>query len=144
MRSLSNLGLYARAASITLSLLALRTPAAWAVDVCVYTDGAHPVSAPATVRVIRLDAPATLQSALSAGLPKDPAGAAQAVRERLRTDGGALSRRLSEAYQGVVEAWNLGILKLPAVVMDGRFVVYGDADVAHALSLIEQFRGATR
>lgn len=144
MRSLSNLGLSARAANIALSLLALGTPSAWAVDVCVYTDDAHPISAPETVRVIRLDAPAALQSALSQGLPKDPVNAAQAVRERLRSDGGALSRRLSDAYQGVVEAWNLGVLKLPAVVVDGRFVVYGDADVVHALSLIEQFRGAAR
>lgn len=144
MRLSSNLGLHARAASVALGLLALGSQAVWAIDVCVYTDAAHPVSAPATVRVVRLDAPAELQSQLSKGLPKDPAEAALFIREQLRTQGGDLSRRLSGAYQGVVEAWNLGVLKLPAVVVDGRFVVYGDGDVTHALSLIEQFRGAAR
>ncbi len=144
MRSLSNLGLYARAAGVALGLLSLGTQTAWAIDVCVYTDGAHPVSAPRTVRVIRLDEPARLQAELSTDLPKDTARAAQAVGERLRAQGESLNRRLSAAYQGVVEAWNLGILKLPAIVVDGRFVVYGDADVAHALSLMEQYRGETR
>jgi integrating conjugative element protein (TIGR03757 family) len=144
MRSLSNFGLCVRTASVALGLLSLGAQSAWAVDVCVYTDSAHPVAAPPTVRLIRLDEPARLQAALSNDLPRDAAGAAQAVRERLSAEGDSLNRRLSAAYQGVVEAWSLGILKLPAVVVDGRFVVYGDTDVAHALSLIEQYRGGTR
>ena len=116
-------------------------PTAWAADVRVYTDGAHPIAAPATVSVVHLDEPMHLQAELSQGLPKNPANASQLVQERLRAHAGQLNQRLSAAYQGVVEAWSLGILKLPAVVVDGRFVVYGDADVTHALSLIQHYRG---
>jgi integrating conjugative element protein (TIGR03757 family) len=100
------------------------------------------VSASSTVSVVRLDEPARYQAELSKDLPQDPAKASKLVQARLRSEGGQLNRRLSTAYQGVVEAWSLGVLKLPAIVVDGRFVVYGDTDVTHALSLIQRYRGA--
>ena len=46
------------------------------------------------------------------------------------------------AYQGVADAWSLGITSLPAVVVDQRYVVYGDSDVARAIARIEQHRKA--
>lgn len=33
-------------------------------------------------------------------------------------------------------AWSLGITKIPAVVVDRRYVVYGESDMAKALVLI--------
>ena len=48
--------------------------------------------------------------------------------------------RLASAYQGVTDAWSLGITSLPAVVVDQRYVVYGEPDVARALARIEQHR----
>ena len=144
MRSLSDLGLAVRTASVAVVILSLSSKSAWAVDVRVYTDAAHPISVPESVRVIRLDEPVRLQAELSSHLPKEAGNAAQAVRKRLRAQGDSLNRRLSAAYQGVVEAWSVGVLKLPAVIVDGRFVVYGDTDVAHALSLVQQYRERSR
>jgi integrating conjugative element protein (TIGR03757 family) len=44
---------------------------------------------------------------------------------------------MGTAYQGVVDAWSLGIITIPAVVVDQRYVVYGEPDVAKAVVLIE-------
>jgi len=126
---------------LTIGCLWLSAASTQAADVRVYTDRAHPVSVPSGMSVVRLDEPTDVQAELSKNLPKDPAKASLLVQERLRSDGGQFNRRLSIAYQGVVQAWSLGILKLPAVVVDGRFVVYGDTDLTHALSLIQRYRG---
>ena len=54
--------------------------------------------------------------------------AAALVQQRLRDGGQALQRRIGSAYQGVADAWGLGLAKVPAVVVDRRYVVYGEPD----------------
>ena len=49
-------------------------------------------------------------------------------------------RRIGHAYQGVADAWGLGITKIPAVVVDHRYVVYGEPDVARAVARINAYR----
>jgi integrating conjugative element protein (TIGR03757 family) len=94
----------------------------------------------AGVRVIELDAPLRLQRKLSAQLPADPTRAAVLAQRRLQQGGPDLQRRLAAAYQGVVDAWQLGITKVPAVIVDQRYVVYGESNVARAVSWIETYR----
>jgi integrating conjugative element protein (TIGR03757 family) len=114
------------------------------VDVRVYTDQAHPVLVQpgTTVTVIRLDEPQRLQAALSANLPPNEEDAAAIVRQRLAQGGAILRASMTQAYQGVAEAWTLGIKKVPAVVLDKRYVVYGEADLGKALAHIDQYRRA--
>lgn len=111
-----------------------------AANICVVTDGRHPVTHASGARVIELDAPSRLEDRFSAHLPADPAKATAIVRWRLRNGGAALQQRFADAYQGVTYAWSLGITKVPAVVVDGRYVVYGVSDVNRAVSLIEAYR----
>jgi integrating conjugative element protein (TIGR03757 family) len=111
-----------------------------ASDVWVVTDQQHPVKTTAGVRVIELDAPSRIQRELSAQLPPDPQRAAALVQQRLQHGGPDLQRRLTAAYQGVVDAWQLGVTKVPAVVVDQRYVVYGESNVARAVSWIETYR----
>jgi integrating conjugative element protein (TIGR03757 family) len=113
-----------------------------AAEVLVVTDRHHPVQAPADVRVIELDHPARIEAELSAGLPADPGRAADLARQRLRERGPAWQQRLGHAYQGVVEAWGLGVDKIPAVLVDRRYVVYGEPDVARAVARIDAYRRA--
>ena len=82
------------------------------------------------------------EAELAAGLPNDPSRAAALVQQRLRDGGQALQRRIGSAYQGVADAWGLGIAKVPAVVVDRRYVVYGETDVARAVARIESHRRA--
>lgn len=129
--------------SWTIAPLALLLAAsAFAQDVQVFTDSSHPVQTGRGVPVLLLDAPARIEAALSAGLPADPSQAAAVMRQRLTSGGTALQRQLGQAYQGVAQAWGLGITKLPAVVVDGRYVVYGEPDVDRALARIAAYREA--
>ena len=119
---------------------ALLGPIAAAADVLVVTDSHHPVQAPAGARVIELDQAARIEFELAAHLPTDPRQAAALVRQRLHDGGEALQRRIGYAYQGVADAWGLGIAKIPAVVVDRRYVVYGEPDVSRAVARINAYR----
>ena len=121
-------------------LWCLLAPAAFAADVLVVTDSRHPVQPNAGAHVIELDLPERIEAELAAGLPNDPSRAAALVQQRLRDGGQALQRRIGSAYQGVADAWGLGIAKVPAVVVDLRYVVYGEPDVARAMARIEAHR----
>jgi len=125
------------AAVLPTMLMTFCTPA-FAADVLVITDSRHPVRAMGGERVIELDLPSRIEAELSAGLPADAIVAAELVRKRLRE--GKLQRRIGQAYQGLADARALGIIKVPAVVVDGRYVVYGDPDVARAVARIESHR----
>ena len=114
--------------------------AATAAEVLVITDSGHPVRVAAGTRVIELDLPARIEAELAAGLPADPARASAIVQQRLREGGQDLQRRIGRAYQDVAEAWGLGVAKVPAVVVDRRYVVYGESDIARAAARIETYR----
>ena len=120
--------------------LAILGPAAFAADVLVVTDSHHPVKTMGGERLIELDAAPRIEAELSAELPADPKQATAIVKRRLNGGGADLQRRIASAYQGVTDAWSLGITSLPAVVVDRRYVVYGEPDVARAVARIEQHR----
>jgi len=108
----------------------------WAI-----TDSRHPVTGNASVqRVIQLDAAQHIEAELSANLPADPQQAAALVQQRLQHGGTSLQQRLREAYQGITDAWSLGITTLPAIVVEQRYVVYGEANLDKALTSIDQYR----
>ncbi|QRI92997.1 TIGR03757 family integrating conjugative element protein [Delftia lacustris] len=114
-----------------------------AAQVWVITDAAHPVTGKrAPDRQIALDAAQRIEDELSAGLPADPQRAESVLRQRLATGGAALAQRLQAAHQDVADAWALGVTKIPAVVVDQRYVVYGVSDLDLALVTIQRRKGA--
>ncbi len=119
---------------------ALVFSSAQAADVVAFTDAQHPVSNASGIRVVLLDAPASLEATLDAQLPADPGQAEAVVRQRLAQGGASLQQRFATAYQGVADAWGLGIAKVPAVVFDRRYVVYGEPDVDRAVARINAYR----
>ena len=121
-------------------LLALCGQVASAADVLVVTDSRHPLQSAGGARVIELDLPERIEAELAADLPNDASRAATLVQQRLRDGGPALQRRIGSAYQGVADAWGLGIAKVPAVVVDRRYVVYGEPDVSRAVARIDAYR----
>lgn len=108
--------------------------------VWVVTDRLHPVHSVDGARVIELDAPARVEAMLSANLPANPHQAAILVQQRLTDDNGKFATQLTTTYQGAVDAWTLGVTKVPAVIVDQHYVVYGDADVAHAVARVQAYR----
>ncbi|KAF0804398.1 TIGR03757 family integrating conjugative element protein [Alloalcanivorax xenomutans] len=112
----------------------------------VFTVATEPMtSVPDDAVVVELDAPARLDGALSMDLPADPDAAAQAMQARMRSDDWQhVFKEYGRAYEAVARAWQIGIEKIPAVVVDGTYVVYGVHDVAQALQRIEQARETTQ
>lgn len=120
--------------------LAACSPASFAAEVLLISDSRHPLKTQGGERLIALDQAERIEAALSADLPADPAQAAAIVRQRLEQGGADLGQRLASAHQDVLDAWRLGIVRIPAVVVERRYVVYGEPDVARALARIEQHR----
>lgn len=114
-----------------------------AAGVEVFTVAGEPVvNVPDATAVIELDASARLDAQISQDLPSDPVQAKQLLQSHMRDP--EWQRTLHEygqRYQGIARAWMLGIEKVPAVVVDSRYVVYGEPNVAHALAEIKQARG---
>ena len=111
-----------------------------AQEILVVTDRFHSVySIPANAQQIDLDAILLQEDTLSAGLPSEQNQAVETARLRLTSQ---QHYQLAAAYQGIVNAWALGIQKIPAVVVDRKYVVYGEPDVQKALSRIEAYREA--
>ena len=121
-----------------LFLIAFALPAA--AEVLAVTDSRHPLRTLSGARVIELDSPARIEAELSSGLPADPGQALSLARRRVGDRG--LQRRLRQAYRGVAEARQLRIAKVPAVVVDRRYVVYGEPDVFRAVARIDAYRSA--
>lgn len=111
----------------------------------VITDQAHPVSVPTGVRIIRLDDQQRLEELLSQQLPNDQRQAEATIQRYLATPAGKrLQSDLVQAQQGITDAWSVGVDKIPAVVVDRRYVVYGEADVAKAIAQIDRARSLSR
>ena len=84
-----------------------------AADVLVVTDSRHPVQSAAGARVIELDLPERIEAELAASVQRSPA-----VRQRSCSSACAMAARpcsagSESAYQGVADAWGLGIAKVP-------------------------------
>ena len=121
----------------------LASPAVAEPAIEVFTTAGEPVvNLPQGVAVIELDAPGRLDAELSQGLPADPDVAEAMMRERMATpEWQETADRYADSYLGLVRAWQLGVEKVPAVVIDGRHVIYGQPDVAVALREAEWIMG---
>ena len=116
-------------------------PGAAAGDVVAFTLSSIPLRAGAGATVHVLDARDAHAEAFGAGLPADPERALAEVERRMASPAGrAALERIASAAAGNALAGRLGIEKLPAVVVDGRYVVYGVRDVARAVERVEAWR----
>ncbi|MCE8005296.1 TIGR03757 family integrating conjugative element protein [Halomonas sp. MCCC 1A11081] len=108
-----------------------------------FTIAGIPVTnVPPGTAVIELDAPARLDAELSEGLPADLSAAEAVMRDRMQSpEWNDAIRRYGELHVGVARAWMLRVEKVPAVVVDGEFVVYGQPDVSAAVAEILDTRG---
>ncbi|WP_241000199.1 TIGR03757 family integrating conjugative element protein [Pseudomonas viridiflava] len=111
----------------------------------VIADRNHLVQVPSGARLILLDDSERLEVKLSEGLPADPQRAAAIMQRRLRSsDAQRLQQDLVAAQQNLVYAWTLGVTKIPAVVVDRKYVVYGETDVGSATQPIARWEGGMR
>ena len=128
-------------AALGLALVLVASPAAGAGDVVAFTLSSMPLRTTGGAVVHILDARDGYAEAFGADLPADPERALAEARRRVSSpEGRAALARIAEAAAGNVLAGRLRIEKLPAVVVDGRYVVYGVRDVARAVERVEAWR----
>ncbi|MDU8456760.1 TIGR03757 family integrating conjugative element protein [Pseudomonas syringae group sp. J254-4] len=127
-------------------ILIAATQASFAsAETWIITDRNHPVQAPAHVRLILLDESERLEAKLSEGLPANQQQAIAIMQQRLKSsDAQRLQRDLALAQQDLVDAWSMGVTKVPAVVVDSKFVVYGETNATAAEYRIAQWRTAAK
>lgn len=128
-----------------LFLMCLATSGHIQAETWVITDRNLPVSVSAEVRVILLDKQEYLEEQLSQELPVDSNQAATTIQRYLSSPAGKrLQTDLTQAQQDITDSWSLGIEKIPAVVVDRRYVIYGETDVAKAVARVNQFRSSSQ
>ena len=129
------------ALGLGLAFAAWPGPGAAAAEVVAFTLSSMPLRSTGGAAVHVLDARDGHAEAFGAELPADPERALAEAHRRLATPAGrATLARLASAAAGNALAGRLGIEKLPAVVVDGRYVVYGVRDVARAVERVEAWR----
>ena len=122
----------------------------WASDALVievFTTGEQPVVGgeherlrTATVTIYVVDGLERFESGLSEGLPADPdAAKAEALRRIQHVDDARMVPAKNAAY-GLAKAVQYGVDRYPAIVFDGRAVVYGVTDLVQALDRYEAWQ----
>ena len=128
------------ALGVALALAAWPGPGAGAGDVAAFTLSSMPLRTTGGATVHVLDARDGYAEAFGADLPDDPERALAEARRRVATAAGRAALDRIAAAAGNALAGRLSIEKLPAVVVDGRYVVYGVRDVARAVERVEAWR----
>ncbi len=107
----------------------------------VFTDRDHPVTrseAFTDLKIYRLDGLVLSQKRLSTGLPNNEKQAAKIAGERFEAQRSTLAPQMMEAGEGLVKAFlTYKLDRYPAVVFDGKAVIYGVTDLALARRLFE-------
>ena len=128
-------------ASVQASEIAIETAVEKDPTIEVFTDSRHqvvPENDHTTVYVInRIN---RLQQELSNDLPADPESARTLALQRFQRMDTQLSSELENAAKGLVQAMQYGIDRYPAIVFDGRAVVYGITDIQAATQRYRQWQ----
>jgi integrating conjugative element protein (TIGR03757 family) len=107
----------------------------------VFTDSMNPVANGTDgITVYYIDRIDRLQRELSKDLPADPVTAKQTALHRFQRMDNKLSHELENAANGLVQAMQYGIDRYPAIVFDGKAVVYGITDVRAATQRYQQWQ----
>ena len=107
----------------------------------VFTDRAHPIihtEAFTRVRVVRIDGLVLAQEYLSKGLPMDENAAAKRVNARLAARPNLTDQMMAAGEGLALSHLQYRLDRYPAIVFDGRTVIYGVTDLAVAKRLYEQ------
>ncbi|TKV13912.1 TIGR03757 family integrating conjugative element protein [Citrobacter sp. wls619] len=112
----------------------------------IYTTAQQPIINPEPGILVQvLENVSELEQLLFPVLSQNPQQAEQQAHLRMQQpDWKTQEARLTRAYQSLLDAYTLGIKKLPAVVFDDRYVVYGTTDAELAQQKLDDWREQQR
>lgn len=118
-----------------------------ALSVEVFTASERPVTSvederlrTATVTTYAIDGLERFESGLSEGLPQDPEAAKAEALRRVQQLGRARMVPAKNAAIGLAKAVQYAVDRYPAIVFDGRAVVYGLTDLVEAIDRYEAWQ----
>lgn len=91
------------------------------------------------IKYYQLDRAAILEEDINKLLPNSLAAASAFMGDYANSpEGKSIVREIVGGYQGVGLAYGLGIDKIPAVVINDQFVIYGTADAVKAIKYFKE------
>lgn len=114
------------------------------IDVKVYFDSRYstPQYSSATefaLSYIDLGQAAMLQDSMSSLLPKEQAEATKFMQDLMNTNQGKKQiNEIVNATKDIADSYVVGVKEIPAVVVNGSYVIYGTTDVFRAVSIFNQ------
>jgi integrating conjugative element protein (TIGR03757 family) len=96
-----------------------------------------------SVTVYEIDGIERFQALLSKGLPRDPEAAKRTALTRIGQLDAGQRATVRHAALGLAKASQYGLDRYPAIVFDGRAVVYGVTSLADALEHFRQWQEAS-
>lgn len=119
---------------------ALPVPASAQERIEVFRLSDQSIASPPGATVYVVDAMRQHMARLSAGLPRNPADAQQVARARLQALTAQDKEVLRAASTALVRAAEYRIAKAPAIVFDGRAVLYGITDIEQARAIYRSWK----
>lgn len=116
-------------AIVVLSVLRIAPAGAGGSSVEVFTVSTLPVTNARDATVYHVDAIVLLEQRLSAELPSHPTHAQGVGAQRVAALGPRFQQAARDGAAGLARSVQLGIQRAPAIVFDGKWVVYGITDV---------------
>lgn len=92
------------------------------------------------VHVYELDGIRCFEAQLSSKLPSNPTRAKQVAIQRIQALDAHTKAAVQNAAVGLAKAMQYGIDRYPAIVFDGKVVVYGVTDISEALHRYRQWQ----
>ena len=126
-------------AALTLAC-AIAAPACAQERIEVFRLSDQPIVASPGATVYVVDAMRQHTARLSAGLPRNPADAQQVARARLQALTAQDKEVLHAASTALVRAAEYRLAKAPAIVFDGRAVLYGITDIEQARAIYRSWK----
>lgn len=131
-------GLFPFVLSIPLYLGILAPVRAEALSVEAFTDNSRfpvvwRVKQDVKVAIYDLATPKHIGQMLSVGLPANPEAARILAEQSIKANRKSLISELKSAYQGHTKAMDYGLTHYPALVFNGKAVIYGISDVEEGI-----------
>ena len=130
--------------ALVLVVAGLGSASGEAVRVEVFKLGAQRLTGVGDASVYEVDRLRGITQRLSIGLPADARRAGEIARARFDAMSKGEQEELQHAARVVGQAAHYRIDKVPAIVFDGRAVVYGVTDVARARTIYRRWQAGRR
>jgi integrating conjugative element protein (TIGR03757 family) len=113
-----------------------RFPVVWRVKPDVAQD--------VKVTIYDLATPKHIGQMLSVGLPANPGAARILAEQSIKANRNSLTSELKSAYQVHTKAMDYGLTHYPALVFNGKAVIYGINDVEEGIKRYQTWQAAQR